>query len=167
LGDGESIISESAGQAAAFGKFRVGDLESGVLVCTVVNSMGGLMDRNGSVVRGHLKVDTDVRMRAAEIITPLDSGTPSAPRPVNTTLSVVVTDCGMPDFYVRQAARQIHSSVARAIDPFQTEYDGDVLYLVRPIVGALTTPAQLSEATIKLGILGSELMWDAILQCWS
>jgi L-aminopeptidase/D-esterase-like protein len=55
-------------------------------------------------------------------------------------------------------ARQVHSSMARAIDPFHTMYDGDVLYAV--------TTNQIEPAPLKyneISYIASEVAWDAIL----
>lgn len=52
----------------------------------------------------------------------------------------------------------MHSSMARIIQPFYTLVDGDVLY-------AVTTNGveQAALSPVALGIVASELMWDAIL----
>jgi L-aminopeptidase/D-esterase-like protein len=55
-------------------------------------------------------------------------------------------------------ARQVHSSMARAIDPFHSMYDGDVLY-------AVTTNA-VDPAPLKynaISYIASEVAWDAVL----
>jgi L-aminopeptidase/D-esterase-like protein len=49
--------------------------------------------------------------------------------------------------------------MARAIDPFHTIHDGDVLYAV--------TTNQLAEEQLEypeLGYIASELAWDAVLR---
>ena len=48
----------------------------------------------------------------------------------NTTLTVVVTNQQLDDRSLGQLGRQVHSSMARAIQPFHTLYDGDVLFAV-------------------------------------
>jgi L-aminopeptidase/D-esterase-like protein len=62
---------------------------------------------------------------------------------------------------LNQMARQVHSSLARAIDPIHTKYDGDVLYCV-------TTNA-IDPAPLKynaVSYIASELAWDAVLRCY-
>jgi len=49
--------------------------------------------------------------------------------------------------------------MARAIQPFATQSDGDVLYAVS--TGELDKPHPTSSA--DLGVLASEVMWDAVL----
>jgi 6-aminohexanoate-oligomer endohydrolase len=62
---------------------------------------------------------------------------------------------------LNQMARQVHSSLARAIDPFHTMYDGDVLYAVT--TNALD-PAPLGYNEVSY--IASELAWDAVLSCF-
>jgi 6-aminohexanoate-oligomer endohydrolase len=59
---------------------------------------------------------------------------------------------------LNQFARQVHSSMARAIHPFHTPMDGDVLYAVSN--GEVDDPG-LGPA--ELGLLASEAAWDAVL----
>jgi L-aminopeptidase/D-esterase-like protein len=75
----------------------------------------------------------------------------------NTTLTVVVINQKMGLRELRQLARQVHASMARAIDPFHTIHDGDVLY-------AVTTNAidpVLGDSEVSY--IASELAWDAVL----
>ena len=48
----------------------------------------------------------------------------------HTTLSVLVTNVAFPRELLRQLGRQVHSSMARAIQPFHTPDDGDILFTV-------------------------------------
>jgi L-aminopeptidase/D-esterase-like protein len=127
-----------------------------VAVFTVVNAVGAIVDRQGRAVRGHYNARTGERHRVGEVMDyasrPLRS-----PGHGNTTLTVVVINQKMDLRELRQLARQVHASMARAIDPFHTRHDGDVLY-------ALTTGAVehiLSDAQVSY--LASELAWDAVL----
>ena len=81
--------------------------------------------------------------------------------PGNTTLSVVVTNRKMSSGALNQLARQVHSSMARIIYPFHTLMDGDVLYAV--------TTNEVEHPTLSvagLGMLASELVWDATLSIY-
>ncbi|MBL7466259.1 P1 family peptidase, partial [Escherichia coli] len=62
----------------------------------------------------------------------LDRPEPGPPRPSggNTTLTVVVTNQRLASAALDQFARQVHGSLARAIQPFHGPNDGDVLYAV-------------------------------------
>ncbi len=142
--------AEFAGQGAAFGTF--GDAK--VLVVTVVNAVGVVVDRDGTVVRGNYHSDTGERRMPA-----LDYAAPEPARTVagNTTLTVLVTNVRLTDFALNQLATQVHSSMHRAIQPFHTELDGDTLF-------ALTTDeVELTGTAAGLGALASEVAWDAVL----
>jgi L-aminopeptidase/D-esterase-like protein len=79
----------------------------------------------------------------------------------NTTLSVVVVNQSMELPELRQLARQVHASMARAIEPFHTIYDGDVLYAV--------TTHQVAEGPLEhseIAYVASELAWDAVLRSY-
>ena len=66
-------------------------------------------------------------------------GTAGSPKPAalpggltrHTTLTVLVTNVAFPRELLRQLGRQVHSSMARAIQPFHTPEDGDVLFTAR------------------------------------
>lgn len=142
--------AEFAGQGAAFGTF--GDAK--VLVVTVVNAIGVVVDRDGRIVRGNYHVDTGERRSPA-----LDYATPVPTRTVagNTTLTVLVTNVQLTDIQLRQLGIQVHSSMHRAIQPFHTELDGDTLF-------AMTTDeVALTGTAAGLGALASEVAWDAVL----
>jgi L-aminopeptidase/D-esterase-like protein len=143
---------ERGGQGAAFANSN----GARVAVFTVVNSVGAIVDRNGRAVRGHFNKRTGERHRVGEVID-FASRPMRAPGPGNTTLTVVVTNQKTDLRELRQLARQVHASMARAIDPFHTIHDGDVLY-------AVTTNAiapVLKDAEVSY--LASELAWDAVL----
>jgi L-aminopeptidase/D-esterase-like protein len=76
----------------------------------------------------------------------------------NTTLTVLITNQKFDLIYLNQLARQVHSSMARAIQPFHTVYDGDVFY-------AITTNEVENQNLNKVtfGVMASEVVWDAVL----
>jgi 6-aminohexanoate-oligomer endohydrolase len=59
---------------------------------------------------------------------------------------------------LRTLGRQVHASMARAIQPFHALVDGDVLYAVS--TNQVENPAVES---IGLGVVASELAWEAVL----
>jgi L-aminopeptidase/D-esterase-like protein len=145
---------ERGGQGAAFR--RSGDVR--IAVFTVVNSVGCIVDRRGRAVRGHLDPDTGERRRVGEVVSLPESDHPKGPPSGNTTLTVVAVNQTMELRELRQMARQVHASIARAIDPFHTMHDGDVLYAV--------TTNQLDPAPLEysqISFIASELAWDAVL----
>jgi 6-aminohexanoate-oligomer endohydrolase len=146
---------EPAGQGAAFR--QVG--ETRIAVFTVVNAVGAIVDREGKVVRGHVDRSTGERRALVPgVEARLATGAPVRPIPGNTTLTVVVTNERLDQRGLRTLGRQVHASLARAIQPFHALVDGDVLF-------AVTTNEVQSEVlgSIGLGIVASELAWDAVL----
>ena len=146
---------ERSGQGGAV--YSSGDVR--VAAFTVVNAVGCLVDRRGNAVRGHLDPKTGRRHRVGEVVAIRGEGgeEPEVP-PGNTTLTVIVTNQAMGLRELNQMARQVHSSLARAIDPFHTMYDGDVLYAV--------TTNQIDPAPLKyneVSYIASEMAWDAVL----
>jgi len=141
--------SEPAGQGAAFRTLG----QTRIAVFSVVNSLGAIVDRHGQVVRGHLDPRTGRRHHITDLPA-LDV----APRKGNTCLTAVVTNQKLPPAGLRQLARQVHDSLARAIEPFNTPVDGDVLYAV--------TTNEIANADVNefvLAAAASELAWDAVL----
>jgi L-aminopeptidase/D-esterase-like protein len=147
-------MGEPNGQGGAFRKIG----EAKFAVFTVVNSLGAIHDRSGSVVRGNRNPRTGERTpMAVEMEKRLGDQKSVKPPTRNTTLTVVVTNVKLDRNWHKQFARQVHSSMARAIQPFHTIYDGDVLF-------AVTTNEVRTDLHITtLGMIASELAWDAVL----
>lgn len=147
--------AEGTGQGGAFRK--VGPIK--IAVFTVVNALGAIVNRQGQVIRGHLDPRTGKRHHFIDLLERKLASNEKAESPKgNTTLTLVVTNQKVSQDALRQLGRQVHSSMARAIQPFHTMGDGDVLY-------AATTNEVESKALTDtaLGVLASELAWDAIL----
>jgi L-aminopeptidase/D-esterase-like protein len=141
---------EPSGQGGAFR--QVG--ETKVAVFTVVNAVGAVVDREGRVVRGHLDRGSGAR-------TALLAGVEERLlqiAPGNTTLTVVVTNQELERRALQQLGRQAHASMSRALQPFHTLADGDILYTV-------TTAEVQNEALdpVMLAVIASEVAWDAVL----
>jgi 6-aminohexanoate-oligomer endohydrolase len=146
---------EPAGQGGAFRQAGPTKLA----VFTVVNAVGAIVDREGEVVRGHLDATSGSRGALMEgVERALAEGRAPRPTPGNTTLTLVVTNEKLDQRSLRQLGRQVHASLARAIQPFHALVDGDVLY-------AVTTGEVTNEHldSISLGVIASELAWDAVL----
>ena len=147
---------EHAGQGASFKE--TGGIK--VFACVVLNAVGAVVNREGQVVRGHLNPETGERTSFLAAIEQLIADSEvllNAPQG-NTTLTVVITDQSTNRFSMDQVARQVHSSMARAIQPFQTDTDGDTLWFVS--TGEVDIEPWSSSA---LGTLASEVVWDAVL----
>lgn len=148
--------SEPAGQGGA--ALAQGELRLAVFIA--LNAIGMVHDRDGRVARGGLDRAAGVRRGYHEQLAALRAaGSPHAPAPGNTTLTLVVTNLALSPDALRQVGRQVHSSLARAIQPFHTAYDGDVLFAAS--TGAVSDSAM---DPVALGVLASELAWDAALR---
>lgn len=78
----------------------------------------------------------------------------------NTTVSLVVTNQKLTPVELQRLAVQVHTSMARALQPFATQFDGDVLYAVS------TSEVEDPKAglpLVDLSTVAGELMWDAVL----
>jgi L-aminopeptidase/D-esterase-like protein len=144
--------SESAGQGGAFAQSR----GAKVAVFSVVNALGVLLDRQGRVVRGNRDPVSGERLLPAG--EPDGAQAPSG----NTTLTMVVTDQRLSGGALTQLARQVHASMARAVQPFHTVNDGDVLFAASTRAAEGAPPPDVT----RLGMVASELAWDAVLACW-
>lgn len=146
---------EASGQGGAFRE--VGGVK--LAVFTVVNALGAVVDRQGAVVRGNLNDAGERPSVGEELERRLAEGAQTPPTHGNTTLTLVVTNQRLEPYSLQQLARQVHASMARAIQPFHTLNDGDVLFAVS--TDEVDEPA-LREPAL-LGTLASELAWDAVL----
>jgi L-aminopeptidase/D-esterase-like protein len=158
---GHGPTAELAGQGGAFGSFG----PARVAVFTVVNAYGAIVDRKGDVVRGNRDVATGKRRRAEDVVAQTGAYDPPAARArgvtPNTNLTLLATDLRLDPLQLRSVARQVHASMARAIQPFNTRWDGDILFAVST---QKVSDAALDE--VSLGVIGSELAWDAVLECF-
>lgn len=148
---------EPAGQGAAF--LELGPAK--LAVFTVVNAVGAIIDRQGRTVCGNLDPRSGERRGTLELVQRRIAGGIDTVVPAggNTTLTVLVTNITMSSFALRQLGREVHSSMSRAIQPFHTATDGDVFYTVS--TGEVDGQEHLVQD--GLGVLASELAWDAVL----
>ena len=145
---------EQAGQGAAFR--AVGGIK--IFACTVVNAIGAVFDRSGEVVLGHVDRATGKRSTFADDLESRLAALKDATGQ-NTTLTVVVTNQTVRGHDLTQLGRQVHSAMARAIQPFHTRDDGDVLWTVS------TAEVDVPEWSLTaLGVAASEVVWDAVLE---
>lgn len=78
------------------------------------------------------------------------------------SLTVLVTNVKLGPRQLRQLGRQVHSAMARGIQPFQALNDGDVLFAVT--TGEVELP---DRGDALLGSYASEIAWDAILASYA
>jgi 6-aminohexanoate-oligomer endohydrolase len=154
-----------SGQGGAFQ--QVGPTK--VATFAVVNAVGVVVDRDGRICCGNQRIpsgERDIRELLAQVPDRLQTRSGSIfgvrrapPSPANTTISVVVTNQKITYAQLQRMATQVHMSMGRAIQPFATANDGDVLFAV--------TTAEIENPDLHptdLGVVASETMWSAILR---
>jgi L-aminopeptidase/D-esterase-like protein len=132
---------------------QIGETKIGVF--TVVNALGDIVDRDGRVrTRDHRHpLDKLEERLAREAAASLDE------MGQHTTLTLVVTNQKWASRELNQIGRQVHASMARAIQPFHTMQDGDLLFTAT--TGSVENGAL--KGTTDFGLIASELAWDAVL----
>jgi len=151
--------AEQSGQGGAFAQTGPTKLA----VFTVVNAVGVLLGRDGSVVCGNRDPESGMRSR---VVDNLRDGTAERRQRLmktsedgsHTTLSLVATNQKLSYRELQRLAIQTHTAMARVISPFHTESDGDVLFAV--------TTAEVENPSLAaddLAVLASDLAWDAVL----
>jgi L-aminopeptidase/D-esterase-like protein len=154
-----------SGQGGAFR--QIGELK--IAAFTVVNALGVVTDRNGNLAACFRDSSWPKELKTLDLVAGLpDSRKPgwTGPAPAsdakrNTTISLVVTNQTLNPAELQRLAVQVHTSMARGIQPFATEFDGDVLYAVS--TAELPKKESPSITSADLGIIASDVMWDAIL----
>lgn len=171
--------AHGAGRMAKFGGFFGCNAYSGqggaqrqsgeikVAAFAVVNAYGLVTDRTGHPAACYPEKNWPENLRTADLLedfpavrNPDWKGRTASPggRNSNTTISLVVVNQKLTPAELKRLAVQVHTSMSRAIQPFATLYDGDALYAV--------STAEVEEQLMTgpdLGMLASEVMWDAIL----
>jgi L-aminopeptidase/D-esterase-like protein len=150
---------ERSGQGGAFR--QIGTVKVAVFV--VVNALGAVVGRDGAVVRGNrdpksgarTSIETDLRTGARR--SEWSDPTPTPPRR-NTTLALVVTNQRLSFAALQRLAIQTNTSLARALQPFHTPWDGDVLFAAST---AEVVDPELGELGVAMA--AGDLAWDAVL----
>jgi L-aminopeptidase/D-esterase-like protein len=169
---------QGAGRSARTGQFFGCNVHSGqggayrqvgpvkIAAFTVVNAFGVVTDREGKVVACNPGTNWPQPLRPADLLKGMpDSRKPGWQPPKeagrNTTISLIVVNQTLEPALLQRIAVQVHTSMARGLQPFATEYDGDVLYAISTGEVDDKTPGAL--ASVDLGVIAGEVMWDAIL----
>ena len=152
-----------SGQGGAF--YQHGDLK--IAAFTVLNPLGLVTDRAGRVqvpcnnpaLRGLPTAEV-----LSKVVT-MASGGPAQTKPSgNTTISLVVVNQRMSYADLQRLAIQVHTSMARGIQPYATVYDGDILFAVSTNEVELPKdPKKQQDFLTLIPMIASEVMWDAIL----
>jgi L-aminopeptidase/D-esterase-like protein len=152
-----------SGQGGAFR--QVGAIKIAAFV--VVNAYGAVTDRAGRLVACNRPKSWGNLTATSELLRNLPQSlnanwdaaavAPDAGGTRNTTVSLIVTNQKLDTASLQRMAVQVHTSMARAIQPFSTSEDGDTLFAAstQEIDGALRP--------VTLTTMASEVMWDAVL----
>jgi L-aminopeptidase/D-esterase-like protein len=153
-----------SGQGGAFR--QIGAVK--IAAFTVVNAYGAVTDRAGRLVACNRPKSWGSLTTTSELLRNLPQSlkanwdaaavdAPDAGGTRNTTVSLIVTNQKLDTASLQRMAVQVHTSMARAIQPFSTSQDGDTLY-------AASTQEIDSELTpLTLTTIAGETMWDAVL----
>ncbi len=155
-----------SGQGGAFR--QIGSVKIAAFV--IVNASGAVTDRDGRLANCNKPASWGGLTRTSELLQHLPASlktdwvAPSAhaeqegPATRNTTVSLIVTNQKLDAALLQRMAIQVHTSMARAIQPFSTASDGDTLY------AASTQEVDSKDLSPDvLATLGGEAMWDAVL----
>ncbi len=142
---------EPSGQGAAY--FEKNGIK--VLVITVVNAVGNVLDEEGKIIKGSLDEKTGERVN---IFDRVKEKIESIPTKGNTTITAVITNVKFDRLALKRLAIMAHTSMARVIDPFHTPWDGDVLFAVS--TREMDKPEKFEEA--NLGVIAADLLRTAV-----
>ncbi|MHA1982723.1 MAG: P1 family peptidase [Candidatus Hodarchaeales archaeon] len=148
-------MREPGGQGGAF--LEIDDAK--ILFFIVTNSLGVLKNKKGEIVRGNLDRETNKRYEGYEYLQKIGNEKKIKQTKGNTTLSLLFTNLEIENHMMIRIAKQVHSSLARAIDPFHTWDDGDALFFV--------STNEIKNKDLQypttFGTIASEVAWDAVL----
>jgi len=157
-------LNAHSGQGGAY--YENGNLK--IACFTVVNALGVVTDRGGHIKAGYPDPAWPATMDIAgllKMIREKGGSGPAETKPTqNTTISLVVVNQKLPFADLQRLAIQVHTSMSRGLQPYATEWDGDVLFAVS--TGEVDLPKDEKERTKAIGLIpaiASEVMWDAIL----
>lgn len=155
-----------SGQGGAYR--QIGEVK--IAVFTVVNALGVVTTRDGRVAACYPGAKWPQPLRATDLL----AGYPASRKADwagqladdakrNTTISLVVVNQALDPAELNRLAVQVHTSMGRALQPFATEFDGDVLYAVSTEEMGTNAEDPARMSLVDLGVVASELMWDAVL----
>jgi len=157
-------LNAYSGQGGAY--YEKGNLK--VAAFAIVNALGVVTDRKGHIKAGYFDPSLPPNIDTAGMLNLMRDRWADGPvqgRPTqNTTISLVVVNQKLPFADLQRLAIQVHTSMSRGLQPYATQWDGDVLFAVS--TGEVDLPGDEKERTKMIGLIpaiASEVMWDAIL----
>lgn len=147
----DDLKHERAGQGAAY--FEKNGVK--ILVISVVNAVGNILDKEGKVIRGSLNEETGERV---DIVARIKDKLDSVPVKGNTTITAVITNIKFDRLELKRMATMAHTSMASVISPFHTPWDGDVLFAVS--TREMDKPEKFDVA--NAGVIAADLLKTAV-----
>lgn len=153
---------QPSGQGAAVTEVMVNGKKVKIGVFTVVNSIGSIVDKQNNVVRPNHPDEEKINIhdRLSEFEKNYIPASIINTRK-NTTLTLVVTNLFLNNYELNRLAIQVHASMARVIQPFNTFEDGDILYAVS--TQEVNSGKNKIDDIPIIGTVASRLAWDAVL----
>ena len=153
-----------SGQGGAY--YERGDLK--IAAFTVVNALGLVTDRQGRIQAGYPGINWPANPSTPAMLQAMREQWTDGPvegKPTqNTTISLIVVNQNLSFGDLQRLAIQVHTSMSRGLQPYATEWDGDVLFAVA--TGEVDLPPTEPARTTKVALIpaiAAEVMWDAIL----
>lgn len=150
---GRRGAGRSAGMGQGGAYRQIGKTKIAVFIA--INSFGDIVDRNGRVLtrdNRHPIEKLEKRLKNNEPF-------PSDQTGKHTTLSIVITNQKWSARELNQIGKQVHASMARAIHPFHTIQDGDILFTA----STEAVENDVLKSSTDFGLIVSELAWDAVI----
>lgn len=148
-------LAQGSGQAASFVQFG----EVKILVLSVVNAVGNIYNEHGKIIAGAYDTTTNSFVDVlTEVKSRVEKAKPAETVKGNTTISVVVTNVKLSRSDLERLGMMVHTSMAESIRPFQTPWDGDVLFALS--TADLEIPENVGVADVA--VLASAEMNQAI-----
>jgi L-aminopeptidase/D-esterase-like protein len=142
----------SATKAGVGSSLMIGSsgIKMGALV--VANPFGDILDENGRIIAGARNdsgfIDSYKVIAGGEVREKMGS-------PGNTTLCVLVTDVQLDKVMAMQVARMAGHGLSRHISPYNTPFDGDIVFCL--------SVGDKAANPLHLGVLGSQAATGALL----
>ncbi|MEO5668751.1 MAG: P1 family peptidase [Bdellovibrionota bacterium] len=150
-------FAEKSGQGAAF----VESEGIKIFALSVVNAVGNIMNDDGSVLAGSKDPKTGARLSIPQTLLKSPKSLFGDVTLGNTTISILITNAKLDRGELKRLAIMVHTSMARAIEPFHSAGDGDTLFVVSTYHKGSSAP-ETSPSVTRIGILASAMMQEAV-----
>ncbi len=147
----EGVKSERSGQGAAY--YEKDGVK--VLVVTVLNAVGNILDEKNNIIKGSLDEQTGERVSIAQRIL---GNAKSLPKKGNTTITAVITNVKLDRLDLKRLGIMSHTSMASVISPFHTPWDGDVLFTI----STREDEAPKGVSAANIGVIATEMLKKAV-----